>query len=277
MKRTPSEAIPVDTTVMRPLALPVPASMLVAIIASRAARRLFTAGMLVAVLSGCASAPDREISTVSPPSAVLVDGRDPMTGQYKTRFGEVFSSKGDIFRFYEAQRGHALNVLALSGGGQNGAFGAGFLKGWSTADTRPEFDIVTGMSTGALLATHAFLGTPADDAVLEAIFTDITADDIFRKEGLLGVIGGAPSLLNTAPLVALLEKYITAEVLERVAAEQDKGRRLLVGTTNLDYNRTWAWNLGLVAKQGGPEALKLYRRVLLASSAFPIMLPPVEI
>jgi hypothetical protein len=109
------------------------------------------------------------------------------------------------------------------------------------------------------------------------MFTTITADDIFTEEGVLGMLGGAPSLLNTDPLVALLEKYITEDVLARVAAAYDEGRRLLIGTTNLDYNRTWAWNMGLIAKHGGPEALERYRRVLLASSAFPIMFPPVEI
>jgi predicted acylesterase/phospholipase RssA len=232
------------------------------------------------VVSGCASAPERELSVDRSPYAVLVTGHDPLNpSEYmpQPKDEAVYTSEEDLIRYYERVRGHALNIVKLSGGGQNGAFGAGFLKGWTKSGTRPEFDIVTGVSTGALLATHAFLGTPADDAVLEELFTTITAEDIYGKRNVLSLVGGADSLLKTDRLRALVEKTITAEVLERVAAEQNKGRRLLVGTTNLDYNQTWAWNLGLIAKQGTPEALERYRDVLMASSAFPIMFPPVEI
>lgn len=245
---------------------------------SRANFTILVLSLVTLTLGGCASAPERELSTERPPYVALVDGRDPLNpDQFMPRGKTVYASDEDLFRYYENVRGHALNILQLSGGGQNGAFGAGFLKGWRESGTRPEFDLVTGVSTGALLATHAFLGTPDDDAVLEELFTTITADDIFVKEGVLSVLGGSPSLLNTTPLEALLEKHITEEVLARVAAAYDEGRRLLIGTTNLDYNRTWAWNVGLIAKQGGPEALERYRQVLLASSAFPIMFPPVEI
>ena len=235
---------------------------------------------IAVIVSGCAAPPERELSTEEVPYSALPTGRDPLNpDQFVPRpEGAVFwATKENLLRTYEARRGHALNILQLSGGGQNGAFGAGFLKGWTESGTRPEFDMVTGVSTGALLASHAFLGTPADDAVLEEIFTSVTADDIFTRGGALAVLGGAPSLLDTAPLAALLEKYITAEVLARVAAEHDKGRRLIVAATNLDYNRTYMFNLGRMAKQGGPEALARYRQVLMASSSFPIMFPPVEI
>ena len=249
-----------------------------AVFAARAARLFLTAIVAVALLAGCAGAPERELSRERVPHVGLVDGRDPLNPEAFARIDkDVYSHDRDLYRYYEEVRGHALNVLQLSGGGQNGAFGAGFLKGWRESGTRPEFDFVTGVSTGALLATHAFLGTPDDDVALKEIFTDVTADDIFVKEGILGVLGGAPSLLDTAPLVALLKKHITEDVLARVAAEHAKGRRLIVGTTNLDYNRTWAWNMGAIAQEGGPEALERYRRVLLASSAFPAMFPPVEI
>ncbi len=233
---------------------------------------------MVIALSGCTSAPERELSEERPPYVALTTGHDPLDPKkFMPRAATVYASGDNLFRYYEGVRGHALNILELSGGGQNGAFGAGFLNGWTASGTRPEFDVVTGVSTGALLATHAFLGTPADDAVLKELFTGVTAKDIYRKRSMLALVGGANSLLNTAPLQTLLEKYITAEVLARVAAEYDKGRRLLVETTNLDYNQSWAWNLGLIAKQGTPEALQRYRDVLLASSSFPIMFPPVEL
>jgi hypothetical protein len=165
-------------------------------------------------------------------------------------------------------------VLSLSGGGQNGAFGAGFLAGWRESGQRPEFDVVAGVSTGALLATHALLGTPADDANLEEMYTQITKKDIYRDRSILNLAFGADSLSDTAPLQALIAKHITAETLERVAAAYDDNRLLFVGTTNVDYSQTWIWNMTLIAKDGN---LKLYREILLASASFPIVFPPVEI
>jgi hypothetical protein len=183
--------------------------------------------------------------------------------------------RGENFvRRLEGQRGHALNVLSLSGGGQNGAFGAGFLIGWRESGRRPEFDIVGGVSTGALLATHALLGTPADDAQLEAMYTQVAKKDIYRDLGIFGLLFGADSLSDTAPLRALIAKHVTAETLKRVAAAYDDNRLLVVGTTNIDYGQTWVWNMSLIAKDGN---LQLYRDVLLASASFPIVFPPVEI
>lgn len=104
------------------------------------------------------------------------------------------------------------------------AFGAGFLEGWAAAGTRPEFDIVTGVSTGALLATHAFLGTPEDDELLKKYFTGISAADIYRKRSLLGLLWGHDSYFDTSPMAALLDKFITAETLQRVAAAHDQPR-----------------------------------------------------
>jgi hypothetical protein len=162
----------------------------------------------------------------------------------------------------------------MSGGGQNGAFGAGFLIGWRESGRRPELDIVGGVSTGSLLATHALLGTPADDAILEQMFTEVTDKDIYEARSVYGILSGADSLRDTAPLQALIAKYITAETLQRVAAALDDNRLIFVGTTNVDYGQTWVWNMSLLAKDG---KLDLYRKVLLASASFPIVFPPVEI
>ncbi|MGD9274263.1 MAG: patatin-like phospholipase family protein [Desulfobacterales bacterium] len=170
-----------------------------------------------------------------------------------------------------------LVFVSFSGGGQYGAFGVGFLNGWQETGTRPQFDIVTGVSAGALMATHAFLGTPADDKVLADIFTSVTSDDIYRKKPLLLSLLGGNSLLDTTPLMKLLEKVITPEVLARVAAAYDDNRRLWVGTTNLDYNQTWAWNMTLIARENRPGAIELYRKMLLASASMPVAFPPVEI
>jgi Patatin-like phospholipase len=124
-----------------------------------------------------------------------------------------------------------------------------------------------------LLATHAFLGTPADDATLEEMYTKITSADIYTDRGILSLLS-ADSLRDTAPLRAMLAKYITAETLKRVAAAYDENRMLVVGTTNIDYGQTWVWNMTAIAKAG---KLELYRDVLLASASFPIVFPPVEI
>jgi hypothetical protein len=232
--------------------------------------------LLATTLFGCASAPDRELSREQVPYALLPNGHDPLNPEeflpdYVASY--VALEKGAI-NYFESRRGHALNILEISGGGQNGAFGAGFLKGWRGNGTRPQFDGVTGVSTGALLATHAFLGTAADDAILEEVFTQTDQDDIYRKKNLLAAALGGNSLLDVSPFEALIAKYITDEVLERVAAAYDDDRRLLIGTTNLDYGQTWVWNMGLIAKEG---KLELYRKVLQASSSFPIAFPPVEI
>jgi len=165
-------------------------------------------------------------------------------------------------------------MLSMSGGGQNGAFGAGFLIGWRESGRRPELDVVGGVSTGSLLATHALLGTPADDAILEQMFTEVTDKDIYQDRSIYGLLSGADSLRDTAPLQALIAKYITAETLQRVAAAYDDNRLIVVGTTNVDYGQTWVWNMSLLAKHG---KLDLYRKVLLASASFPIVFPPVEI
>ncbi|MDA1099779.1 MAG: patatin-like phospholipase family protein [Proteobacteria bacterium] len=190
-------------------------------------------------------------------------------------FAAVAAIPGDnLIRYLERKSGHALNMLSLSGGGQNGAFGAGFLIGWREKGGRPAFDVVGGVSTGALLATHALLGTPADDAKLEEMYTQITKHNIYNDKSIFNLLSGADSLRDTAPLRALIAKYVTAETLRRVASAYDDNRLLVVGTTNIDYGQTWVWNMSLIAKAAD---LELYRKVLLASASFPIIFPPVEI
>ena len=239
---------------------------------------VLVAVLLVVTLGGCASAPERELSRQHVPYASLPNGHDPLNPELYMAIDAAKASAAEgVIPGLERLRGHALNILELSGGGQYGAFGAGFLKGWTESGQRPEFDVVTGVSTGALLATHAFLGTPGDDAVLEEIFTTINADDIYTNKRLLSLLWGRNAVFDTSPLQALLDKHITAEVLQRVAAAHDANRRLWVGTTNLDYGQTWVWNLGMIATEGTPEALTLYKQVLRASAAPPIAFPPVEI
>ena len=238
---------------------------------------ILAAVMVALLLAGCASVPERELSLEPAYYAVLPNGHDPLNpDRLSPHYDSATSGIEEGFlRYLERVHGRPLNGLTLSGGGQNGAFGAGFLIGWRESGRRPQFDVVGGVSTGALLATHAFLGTPADDAVLEEMYTTITKDDIYKNYGMLDVaLGRVHSLKDTAPLKALIAKYITAETLERVAAAYDENHIIFVGTTNIDYDQTWVWDMGRIAKDG---RLELYRDVLLASASFPIVFPPVEI
>ena len=227
------------------------------------------------VMTGCATPPERTLSLIDPVYASLPNGFDPLhPDQPSAMYATLAQDSDNVIRHLEAKRGRALNILSISGGGQNGAFGAGFLTGWRESGKRPELDIVGGVSTGALLATHALLGTPADDEELREMYTQITAQDIYQGRGLFSILSGTDSLRDTRPLQNLIAKYITAQTLERVAAAFDDGRLLVVGTTNSDYAQTWVWNMSLIAKAG---ELELYRNVLLASASFPIVFPPVEI
>lgn len=237
--------------------------------------RGFQACLAVLLLAACASPPERTLSLRAPQYATLPNGTEPLDpSKPSSIYAAVTAVPGDnMIRYLERKRGHALNLLSLSGGGQNGAFGAGFLVGWRASGKRPQFDIVGGVSTGALLATHAFLGTPADDATLEEMYTKVTSADIYEDRGLFSLLS-ADSLKDTAPLRAMIAKYVTADTLKRVAAAYDENRMLFVGTTNIDYGQTWVWNMTMIAKAG---QLQLYRDVLLASASFPIVFPPVEI
>jgi hypothetical protein len=164
--------------------------------------------------------------------------------------------------------------LALSGGGANGAFGAGFLKGWSSTGTRPVFKIVTGVSTGALMAPFAFLGAGHDEALAE-FYTTTRSRDIFVLGSILRQLLAGEALADTAPLKALLDRHVGAELMRQVGLAHERGRRLYIGTVDLDASRFVVWNMGLIANSGRPEALALFRRVMLASASIPVAFPPV--
>jgi predicted patatin/cPLA2 family phospholipase len=171
------------------------------------------------------------------------------------------------------------SFLALSGGGSKGAFGAGFLNGWTDSGTRPNFKIVTGISTGALIAPLAFLGPEYDEELAEG-YTTIKTKDILNVEGILG-FGILPVLFgesyaSTEPLQNMIADMITPKVLDAIASEHEKGRRLYIATTNLDAQRAVAWDMGAIASSGHTDSLKLFRKVMLASASIPGAFPPVR-
>jgi predicted patatin/cPLA2 family phospholipase len=169
--------------------------------------------------------------------------------------------------------GDTVSVLAISGGGGDGAFGAGLLCGWTAAGDRPRFKLVTGVSTGALTAPFAFLG-PAYDDELKKVYTTISAKDIFRLKSLFGMLRTDAVSLND-PLSKLTAEYVDEHMLRDIAAEHAKGRRLYIGTTALDAQRPVVWNMGAIAASGHPDALDLFRKVMIASAAVPVAFPPV--
>lgn len=221
-------------------------------------------GVLLAVLLGCAPpvrtdgpapAPHRALASadapaVVPPGAVLANPSDLDAGLRKPR-----------------------HVLALSSGGLYGAYSAGVLDGWTHAGTRPEFDVVTGTSTGALIAPYAFLGSEYDARAVK-LYTGVRAEDIFRVRAWI-TIPFRDALATSAPLRRLIEAEVTPELLGRVAEEHRKGRRLYVGTTDLRTKRAVIWDMGAIACRPHPEGGTLFRDVLLASASIPGVAPPV--
>ena len=226
-----------------------------------------TGAILLMILSiaGC-GLPRNPVPLASIPDAKLVNFP-------KVRYWEV-EYKPDVK--VGADASSDCSFLALSGGGANGAFGAGFLNGWTVSGTRPNFRIVTGISTGSLIAPLAFLGPEYDDE-LKQYYTTVTTKDILDVRGLFGILPllTAESYASTKPLQHLIEKLVDEKVLQTIAAEHAKGRRLYIGTTNLDAQRFMVWDMGAIAGSDNPDALKLFRKVMLASASIPGAFSPV--
>ncbi|TAJ36575.1 MAG: patatin family protein [Reyranella sp.] len=165
--------------------------------------------------------------------------------------------------------------LAVSGGGDNGAFAAGLMNGWTTLGTRPEFKMVTGVSTGALVAPFAFLGPGYDDA-LRDVYTTMTPDKVFRVRGLTAALFD-DAMADTGPLAQVIAGYADQKMFDAIAREYQKGRLLLIGTTHLDAQRPTIWNIGAIATSGHPDGLDLFRKILRASAAIPGAFQPVMV
>ena len=201
----------------------------------------------------------------------------PPKGLAELRFNA--SDSDAAIRFAEPARKRAsaqrtFDVLALSGGGSNGAYGAGVLAGWTKRGERPEFDIVTGVSTGALTAPFAFLGPTWDDRLTQA-YTGKAAGKVLRSRGL-GLLFHT-SLYSNRGLRALVDANVTDDLLQAIVAEHRRGRRLLIATTNLDTEETVIWDMGAIASRGDAASRQLFKDVLVASASIPGVLPPTLI
>lgn len=222
------------------------------------------------VLSGCTHTPERAFNAREADDASIAGYGEIRAYRYSPR-NEGLARHRD---WMVKTQSDSKNILMISGGGGSGAFGVGVLAGWTATNTRPHFDIVTGVSTGALIAPFAFLG-PGYDKTLVHLFTSGVAQDLVAINGPFGVFGS--SLLKPGPLKRHVERSITLNVLNQIAAEHRNGRRLLVLTTNLDTQRGIIWNMGAIAASGNPDALKLFRDVIVASASVPGVFPPVMI
>jgi predicted patatin/cPLA2 family phospholipase len=248
--------------------------------AARALARIAYAGTLAFILSGCETIPERnplppeltkQASIPGVPEARFWADEWP---KYSLEKIESYTD-ADYRRYYPGIYGQPHNYLAISGGGADGAFGAGLLVGWTASGTRPEFTMVTGISTGALTAPFAFLGPDYDDE-LKRVYTTTTTRDIANERWVLAAIL-SDSMADTKPLRALISRYVTADVIEAIGREHKRGRRLFIGTVNLDAGRSVIWNIGAIAVSDYPHKLGLIHDVLQASAAIPIAFPPVVI
>jgi hypothetical protein len=246
--------------------------------------RVVAVGLLAAISAGCA-----HIERQAVPASLVSHAMVP--GLANARFWGDEVPK-DVVAFVQThmpgvarmasrpalEMGRPLvEYLALSGGAEDGAFGAGLLVGWSKRGDRPRFEVVTGVSAGALIAPYAFLG-PGYDAQLAELWTTFDAQMVATPQVLAGLLG-AEAIADTAPLRELIAKHVDRRMLREIAHEYRNGRLLMVGTTNLDAQRQVIWNMGEIAAAAArdPEAAQLFRDVLLASASIPGVFPPVHV
>lgn len=247
---------------------------------------VLVAGLMASwtLLTACSAGPRSHAVPSEVQDRAVVSGLTPAARTWGGGMNEAFreSMKDSITRERAAlaAAGHTgplppADFLAISGGGQNGAFGAGMLCAWTDMGTRPDFKVVTGISTGGLTAPFVFAGKDFD-GVLREVYTKTRTGDILISRGIIAAISN-DALADTAPLWKLVSKHVNEKLLDAIAAEHRKGRILLIGTTNLDARRAVLWNIGEIASNGGPDALAIVRKVMIASAAIPAAFPPVMI
>lgn len=240
------------------------------------------AGLVIVLLSACTGLP-RNAVPVEDIDRAEIPGMSAVrawAGQMDTDFqADLVNSVGQELPGafpLDASGFPIYHALALSGGGSNGAFGAGIVNGWSEAGTRPRFKVVTGISTGALIAPFAFLG-PDYDRRLKTVYTTTRTQDILERLNIFRILFRGEAFTRTTPLKQLIETHFDADFLKAVAAAHNQGRRLYVGTTHMDAQALIVWNMGIIANSNHPDALDLFQKVILASSSIPAAFPPVFI
>jgi hypothetical protein len=217
-------------------------------------------------IAGCVTVPRASFTAAEEASAA------PPTEFGQIRYQQRTSALADMLRStLKPDAEGYVNALAISGGGANGAYSAGMLNGWTASGHRPTFQVVTGISTGALTAPFAFLGPDWDQALRRAYLGKET-QEVLQSRGPAALL--TPGLYSRKPLERLVHGFITDDMLRAIAVEHAKGRRLLVATTNLDTEQLVVWDMGAIATRGGPEARKLFEQVLIASASIPGLFEP---
>ncbi len=239
---------------------------------------------LIAVVAGCGALPREKAVPPGAEGRAFVPGLDPGVRTWggasnpdftRLLLASVEREREELLRQGFTDTLPRADFLAISGGGSDGAFGAGLICAWTELGTRPEFKVVTGISTGALTAPFVFAG-PEYDGVLRELYTGTRTQDILVERGLIGGFL-SDAMADTAPLWKLLSKHVDGKLVDAIAAEYRKGRLLIIGTTNLDARRAVLWNVGEIAASGDTGALELIRKILIASAAIPAAFPPVLI
>ncbi|EGJ49347.1 patatin-like phospholipase family protein [Desulfocurvibacter africanus] len=250
---------------------------------NRRFNRMIICVLAVVALAACAGVARKDAVPEDLTTQAVVPGMADV--RYRSGIDQKEILREGIASFYREQaylasRGHRGAMppavfLAISGGGDNGAFGAGLLNGWTVAGNRPEFKLVTGVSTGALIAPFAFLG-PAYDDELKRFYTTVSPSDVAIRRWFLAAIT-SDALTDNAPLWKLVENAVDQALLDAIAVEYEKGRLLLVATVDLDARQSVLWNMTKIAASRDPKALDLFRSILIASAAIPVAFPPVMI
>ena len=238
---------------------------------------LLSLALVSVALFGCSALERKSAVPAQALSKAQIAGLPSVRYLISTQAG-VDALVNDVITLEKARGKYAFNgdanYLALSGGGDDGAFGAGLLVGWSKQGSRPSFNLVTGISTGALIAPFAYLGKEYDP-ILQQVYTSIQPKDVYNERGILSAIF-SDGLADSTPLYLLISKYIDTNFLKKIAYEYNtNGRLLLIGTTNIDAGQPVVWNMGRIATIGSPEAVELFRRIMLASASIPGAFPPV--
>lgn len=233
---------------------------------ARAIRRAVVLCGLAFALAACSSLPRTPYTAADATNSRVLD----LDGL--RRYADEPASK---FKLEKGDIAPIKTYLALSGGGADGAYGVGVLNGWTAAGNRPSFSVVSGVSTGGLIAPFAFLGSRYDDTLRE-VYTSGIAESLLQDPSLMRVLFGS-GLFGNKRLRELVARYVGQDILSEVARENAKGRKLLIVTTDLDTQRTVIWDTGRIAAVGTPEALQLFRDVMAASASIPLVFPPIMI
>ncbi len=249
---------------------------------------IFLASLFLLLLSACSVAPVHNALPEEVADQVTVSGfskdirfwADELPANSETlvmkRLEDYRQANQDYYTKFHTYP--PLHYLAISGGAYDGAFGAGFLYGWSKTGARPDFEIVTGVSTGALIAPLVFIG-PQYDEIVKKLFTSTNSDAIFMTSvwNVLDGVTGGLAISDSTPLANKIEEVITPHIMAEIAREHQKGKRLFIGTTNIEAQRGMIWDIGAIATSGNPKALSLIHQVLLASASIPGAFLPVFI